>query len=188
MLPLIGDVDDAQAALGVYQPQFAETLDALMHAKLGLCTVRDEDRALFNDMFELMQAGGVDFSRFFRALGNLTITLDTTRSPHPDSALRDMFIEREAFDAWARQYRQRLSVENSVDADRKAQMDRVNPKYILRNYLAQVAIDKAQQKDFSEIAKLLAILEHPFDEQTEHEAYAALPPDWASHLEVSCSS
>ena len=188
LLPLIGDVDDAQAALGVYQPQFAETLDALMHAKLGLCTVRDEDRALFNDMFELMQAGGVDFSRFFRALGNLTITLDTTRSPHPDSALRDMFIEREAFDAWARQYRQRLSVENSVDADRKAQMDRVNPKYILRNYLAQVAIDKAQQKDFSEIAKLLAILEHPFDEQTEHEAYAALPPDWASHLEVSCSS
>jgi len=193
LLPLIGDVDDAQAALGVYQPEFAETLDALMHAKLGLRTVRDEDRALFNAMFELMQAGGVDFSRFFRALGNLTVelstnALDTGGAQHPDSALRDMFIERAAFDAWALQYRQRLSVENSVDADRKAQMDRVNPKYILRNYLAQVAIDKAQQKDFSEIAKLLAILEHPFDEQTEHEAYAALPPDWASHLEVSCSS
>ena len=67
-------------------------------------------------------------------------------------------------------------------------MDRVNPKYVLRNYLAQVAIEKAQQKDYSEVARLLAVLEKPFDEQPGNEHYAALPPDWASHLEVSCSS
>jgi uncharacterized protein YdiU (UPF0061 family) len=67
-------------------------------------------------------------------------------------------------------------------------MHGVNPKYVLRNYLAQAAIEKAQNGDFSEVSKLLAILERPFDEQPEHEAYAALPPDWASHLEVSCSS
>jgi uncharacterized protein YdiU (UPF0061 family) len=67
-------------------------------------------------------------------------------------------------------------------------MDAVNPKYVLRNYLAQVAIDKASKKDFSEVAKLLAVLENPYDEQPDNEAYAALPPDWASHLEVSCSS
>ena len=188
LLPLIGDVDDVQAALGVYQPQFAATLDGLMHAKLGLRTVQADDRALFNAMFKLMEDGRVDFTRFFRALGNLTLAPDSGRSPHSDSALRDMFIEREGFDAWALEYRQRLRVESSVDVDRKAGMDRVNPKYILRNYLAQVAIDKAQQKDFSEVAKLLAILEHPFDEQIEHETYAALAPDWASHLEVSCSS
>ena len=188
LLPLIGSVDDAQEALGVYQPEFARTLDGLLHAKLGLLTAQDDDRALFDAMFKLMQAGHVDFTRFFRALGKLAIEVDTARSPHPDSALRDMFIERDAFDAWALQYRQRLRAEHSVDAERKAAMDRVNPKYILRNYLAQVAIDKAQQKDFSEIGKLLAILEQPFDEQPEHEAYAALPPDWASELEVSCSS
>jgi uncharacterized protein YdiU (UPF0061 family) len=59
---------------------------------------------------------------------------------------------------------------------------------VLRNYLAQVAIERAQNGDYSEIARLLAVLERPFDEQPENESYAALPPDWASHLEVSCSS
>ena len=67
-------------------------------------------------------------------------------------------------------------------------MNRVNPRFVLRNYLAQIAIDKAQKKDFSEVATLLAILQRPFDDQPEHEAYAALPPDWAGQLEVSCSS
>ena len=67
-------------------------------------------------------------------------------------------------------------------------MARSNPKYVLRNYLAQVAIDKANNKDFSDVANLLRILDNPCDEQHENEAYAALPPDWASHLEVSCSS
>ena len=67
-------------------------------------------------------------------------------------------------------------------------MDAVNPKYVLRNYLAQVAIEKAQKKDYTEVARLLSVLRRPFDEKPEHEAYAALPPDWASHLEVSCSS
>ena len=67
-------------------------------------------------------------------------------------------------------------------------MNQTNPKYVLRNYLAQVAIEKAQNKDFTEVERLLAVLQRPYDEQPEHEQYAALPPDWASHLEVSCSS
>jgi uncharacterized protein YdiU (UPF0061 family) len=183
LLPLIGDVDDAQAALAVYEPEFARAIDHLLHAKLGLFTEQEGDRALFDATFTLMEAGRVDFTRFFRALG----TIDSG-SDDLIPQLRDMFIEREAFDAWAVQYRRRLRAENSVDAERKTAMDSVNPKYVLRNYLAQVAIDKAQQKDFSEIAKLLAVLERPFDEQPENESYAALPPDWASHLEVSCSS
>jgi uncharacterized protein YdiU (UPF0061 family) len=67
-------------------------------------------------------------------------------------------------------------------------MHAVNPKYVLRNYLAQVAIEKAQNGDYEEVRRLLAVLERPFDEQPGNDAYAALPPDWASHLEVSCSS
>ena len=67
-------------------------------------------------------------------------------------------------------------------------MNAVNPKYVLRNYLAQAAIEKAQHKDFSEVERLLQVLQNPFDEQPENEHYAALPPDWASTLEVSCSS
>lgn len=64
----------------------------------------------------------------------------------------------------------------------------MNPKYVLRNYLAQVAIDKAQQKDFSEVRRLLQVLRRPFDEQPDNAVYAALPPDWAAGIEVSCSS
>jgi uncharacterized protein YdiU (UPF0061 family) len=191
LLPLIGDVDQAQQALGLYQPEFARAMDEILHAKLGLRTVAAEDRALFDAMFKLMEDGNVDFTRFFRALGKLEAEpagLDREGAANPDAMLRDMFIERGAFDAWAVQYRQRLRAEHSVDAERKVAMDEVNPKYVLRNYLAQVAIEKAQQKDYSEIAKLLSVLERPFDEQPENEAYAALPPDWASHLEVSCSS
>jgi uncharacterized protein YdiU (UPF0061 family) len=67
-------------------------------------------------------------------------------------------------------------------------MDRVNPKYVLRNYLAQTVISRAQAGDFSELDRLLAVLAHPFDEQPEHEALAAPSPAWGKHLAVSCSS
>jgi uncharacterized protein YdiU (UPF0061 family) len=99
-----------------------------------------------------------------------------------------MFIERPAFDAWALQYRARLRAEHSDDGARRLAMHAVNPKYILRNYLAQIAIDRAQTGDFSELERLQKVLQNPFDEQPEHASYAALPPDWASELEVSCSS
>lgn len=134
-------------------------------------------------MFGLMEANHVDFTLFFRLLCDLQMD-----DAGQDTPLRDLFIDRPAFDAWATQYRSRLRQENSVDLGRRLAMQAINPKYVLRNYLAQVAIEKAQNKDFSEVAKLLAILEKPFDEQPEHAAYAELPPDWASQLEVSCSS
>ncbi|HEX8404427.1 MAG TPA: YdiU family protein [Duganella sp.] len=186
LLPLIGEVETAQAALDVYQPAFAAKLDELLHAKLGLKQLAqhaDADRALFDAMFALMQANGVDFTLFFRRLGGLQAA-----GAGGDEPLRDLFIDRPAFDAWASQYRQRLQAEASDDGERRLAMNKINPKYVLRNYLAQVAIEKAQKKDFSEVARLLSVLQRPYDEQPEHEHYAALPPDWASHLEVSCSS
>ena len=67
-------------------------------------------------------------------------------------------------------------------------MNRVNPKYVLRNYLAQIAIDKAQQKDFAEIERLLALLQDPYTDQPAMGSYAAPPPNWGKHLSVSCSS
>jgi uncharacterized protein YdiU (UPF0061 family) len=192
LLPLINEVEAAQAALDVYQPAFAAKIDALLHAKLGLVTEQDGDRALFDAMFALLDANHADFTQFFRSLGNLRVDAagiaDDAGNAHPDAALRDLFLDRGAFDGWAMQYRERLRAEHSVDTGRKRAMDAVNPKYVLRNYLAQVAIEKAQNKDFTEVARLLSVLQRPYDEQREHEAYAALPPDWASHLEVSCSS
>jgi len=183
LLPLIGDVDETKEALAIYQPAFAQKMDALLHAKLGLTASHEGDSALIDRMFEIMAASHVDFTLFFRQLGNLRIN-----EPGSDAPVRDLFIDRDAFDRWAVQYRARLLQENSNDVQRQLAMHRTNPKYVLRNYLAQVAIEKAQVKDFSEVAKLLAVLERPFDEQPENEHYATLPPDWASELEVSCSS
>jgi uncharacterized protein YdiU (UPF0061 family) len=187
LLPLIGEVDDVHAALAGYATTYQEKIDALLHAKLGLQSRQDNDGELIDAMFKLMQENHVDFTLFFRRLGDLQ-----QENPAADAPLRDLFIDRAAFDAWASQYRLRLGREyeygSSNDAARRAAMHAVNPKYILRNYLAQTAIEKAQNKDFSEIARLQKILEKPFDDQPENDAYAALPPDWASHLEVSCSS
>jgi uncharacterized protein YdiU (UPF0061 family) len=156
-------------------------MDQLLHAKLGLVTVQADDARLFEALFAILP--GVDFTLFFRRLGDLR-----SGQPETDAPLRDLFIDRAAFDAWAQQYRRRLQAERSDDAARRLAMHAVNPKYVLRNYLAQVAIDKAQAKDFSELERLQLVLRKPFDEQPEYERYAALPPDWASHLEVSCSS
>lgn len=183
LLPLIGTVEETETALADYQAEFAMKIDQLLHAKLGLATCEDSDRDLIDGLFAVMAHSHVDFTQFFRKLGNLQLD-----DPSHDEPLRDLILHREEFDAWAARYRERLRSEHSVDSVRKAAMDKVNPKYVLRNYLAQVAIQKAQQKDFSEVAKLLAVLENPFDEQPENEQYAALPPDWASELEVSCSS
>ncbi|MDB5760114.1 MAG: YdiU family protein, partial [Burkholderia sp.] len=183
LLPLIGDVDEAKDALAIYQPAFAKKMDALLHAKLGLAATQAEDGKLLDDLFGIMAASHVDFTLFFRRLGDLRVG-----EPGADEPLRDLFIDRAAFDGWAVQYRARLLQENSNDMQRRLAMHRANPKYVLRNYLAQQAIEKAQIKDFSEVQRLLAVLEHPYDEQPENEHYAALPPDWASELEVSCSS
>lgn len=183
LLPLIGDVDEAKDALAIYQPAYSQKMDALLHAKLGLATSQQDDGKLFDQMFGIMAASHVDFTLFFRRLGDLS-----TAGPGSDEPIRDLFIDRAAFDQWAVQYRARLLMENTDDVQRRLAMHRANPKYVLRNYLAQQAIEKAQIKDFSEVQRLLTILEHPYDEQPENAHYAALPPDWASELEVSCSS
>ncbi len=183
LLPLIGDVDDVHDALSVYKPTFDAKMAALWRAKLGLRDEHDEDEALVSSLLSIMAANRVDFSICFRRLSSLKLD-----DPSPDSALTDLFIDRDAFAAWSVKYRQRLRAEGSIDAERQRAMDRVNPKFVLRNHLAQVAIEKAQQKDFSEVNRLLQILQHPFDEQPDNEAYAALPPDWAAGIAVSCSS
>jgi len=183
LLPLIGTVEEAEAALAVYMPVFEAKLDELLHAKLGLATYEEGDRALFDGLFSIMQASHVDFTLLFRRLGDLQV-----EDRISDEPLRDLFIDRPAFDAWALRYRERLGREARTDAERRSAMNLVNPKYVLRNYLAQQAIEHAQNGDYSVVRELLAVLEQPFDEQPGKEQYAALPPDWAAHLEVSCSS
>lgn len=176
-------VADAQAVLERFKGHFAPALEARMRAKLGLETARDGDDALSNRLFEIMHANRADFTLTFRHLANVS-----KHDASNDASVRDLFLDRAAFDAWAADYRARLAEEPRDDAARAAAMNRANPKFVLRNHLAQTAIERAAQKDFSEVERLARVLSRPFDEQPEHAAYAALPPDWAGSLEVSCSS
>jgi len=102
--------------------------------------------------------------------------------------LRNQYIDRKAFDQWLKDYLLRLHSENSSDEERKIMMDKVNPKFVLRNHLAQRAIAMAQQHDFSEVYKLHLILSNPFDDQADFEEYANPPPPNLEAVEVSCSS
>jgi uncharacterized protein YdiU (UPF0061 family) len=130
-----------------------------------------------------MATDKADHTITYRRLAQFSTTANAD-----NRAVRDMFMDREAFDAWAAQYTERLRAESSVDAERAERMNRVNPKFVLRNHLAEVAIRQAQDGDFTETARLLKVLDRPFDEQPEHAAYADFPPEWAQSIEVSCSS
>jgi uncharacterized protein YdiU (UPF0061 family) len=165
--------------LNSYQPTLSRRYLELMRAKLGLAEARDDDFDLIVPLLEAMQANRVDYTRFFRALGDF----DT-----PDDTLRDKFINPTDFDDWAVRYRERLAAERSQPDERRARMVRVNPQFVLRNYLAQNAITRAEAGDFAELETLLAVLRRPFDEQPGREDYAALPPEWSKKIVVSCSS
>lgn len=171
--------DELIAVLKTYEPHYLAHYRALMAAKLGLLEYRDDDEQLLNSLLELLQKNAVDYSLFFRQLCTFSAT---------DQSVRDHFIDRDAFDLWAEQYLQRLAQQPLTDQQRCAKMLRTNPKYVLRNYMAQAAIEKAQQGDYSEVNLLLRVLQNPFDEHPEAEKYAGLPPDWADHISVSCSS
>ncbi len=183
LLPLIGDTDAALSALEPYKTAYPRALLAAMRAKLGLQDEREEDDALVDELLRLMAQDRADFTITFRRLATFS-----TAAGAANAAVRDLFIDRDAFDAWSARYAARLRAETSVDADRAARMNRVNPKFVLRNHLAEAAIQRAREDDFSEVQRLLNVLQHPYDEQPELEADAGFPPAWAQQLEVSCSS
>jgi uncharacterized protein YdiU (UPF0061 family) len=183
LLPLIEDADVARAALEIYRSEFPQDLTARMRAKLGLTTQRDDDAELIDALMRLMAQDRVDYTIAFRRLARYC-----TDERADNATVRDLFIDRPAFDAWAARYADRLRAEGSHDATRAIAMNQVNPKYVLRNHLAQQAIERSQAGDHTEVQRLLQVLQRPYDEQPEHEAYAGFPPEWARHIEVSCSS
>ncbi|MHA2728043.1 protein adenylyltransferase SelO [Vibrio campbellii] len=178
--------EDLEAVLGKFEVRLSQKFSELMRAKLGLNTKVDEDGRLFEAMFELLNQNKADYTRFFRELSNLDV-----KSPQ---AVIDLFIDREAASAWVDLYLARCELEVDEYGKRVSEearcekMRRVNPKYILRNYLAQLAIDKAEEGDFSEVNRLAELLKRPYDEQPEFDDYAKLPPEWGKKMEISCSS
>lgn len=184
LLPLIGQQELALAALESYKTVFPLALEHLMAIKLGFGSgdagASDAgDKDLIETVLRLLAAGRVDYTIFWRRL---------SRVAAGDSVelVRDLFLDRPAFDAWMQRYSQRLTALVMPDVAR--QMLGTNPKYVLRNHLGEQAIQKAKLKDFSEVTALLAVLETPFDEHPAMEAHAGFPPDWASGIEISCSS
>ena len=186
LMPLIGEVESAEAALAPFNAIFEEAMSDAMHAKLGLAIRRPEDEALVDGLFALLQESHADFTIFFRRLCEFDAPL--AEHARPGAEVRDLFLDRERFDRWAVDYRSRLVHESREPEARRIAMRAVNPKYILRNHLAEEAIVRAREKDFSGVERLQKVLEYPFAEQPENERYADLPPSWASSLEVSCSS
>lgn len=183
LMPLIQDKEAVGQALERYREVFAQEMTQRMRARLGLAEPQESDIGLVEALLNLMAADRVDHTIAFRRLCDLVDPPQATGRP-----MRDLFLQREAFDAWAARYRARLAMEPMPAAQRAQRMRRVNPKYILRNHLAEQAIRSARQGDFSEVERLRGILSRPYDEQPAHEAYAGHPPEWAASLEISCSS
>jgi len=183
--PLI-DKEDLEQALAQYEPLLGQQFSRLMRSKLGLTNKQEGDTKLFASMFEVLHQNRVDYTRFMRELSNLD---------HKDnSVVCDLFVDRDAANQWLALYLERCKQEcddqgNVITAAQRCeQMRKVNPKYILRNYLAQLAIDKAEQGDYSEVHQLAKLLSTPYDEQPDMDAYANLPPEWGKKMEISCSS
>jgi serine/tyrosine/threonine adenylyltransferase len=182
LLPLVPK-EELKSALDRYTPIHQESYLQLMRMKLGLEGVRPDDESLVNDLLLLMAQSQADYTNVFRALGDFRLAPEEL-----NEGLRDYFVDRAAFNSWAARYRTRLRDQTGTDAERRERMNQINPKYVLRNYLVQIAIEKAQQKDFSEIDRLLTLVHYPYSDQPGMEAYAAPPPNWGKHLAVSCSS
>ena len=182
LMPLV-EKESLKTALDSYTPLFDQEYLKLMRAKLGLVEARSEDDELIRDLLGLLQGSRADYPIVFRELGTFS-----SGEAGSNERLSEHFLDRDRFYAWGARYRDRLRNENSGDEERRERMNRVNPKYVLRNYLAQTAIEKAVNKDFSEIDRLLTLVHDPFTDHPGMESYAAAPPNWGKHLTVSCSS
>lgn len=173
--------EQLQQALAAYEPALMQAYGAQMRAKLGFFTQSKQDNDLLTGLLSLMAQEGSDYTRTFRLLSDV-------EQQQAQTPMRDQFIDRGAFDSWYQKYRQRLQLEPVSDALRQQAMKLANPKLILRNYLAQQAIEAAEQDDVSKLARLHQALLQPFADDARYEDLAALPPDWGKHLEISCSS
>ncbi len=191
LTPLIGEAH-LRAALQGFEPALQARYLQRMRARLGLTTEREADSELVAALLTLLETQQLDYTRFMRGLCHLDgSTLD---SPHLESAglpLDDWLVQDadpEPVRDWLIRYLQRLEEEPRPAKVRQRAMRGANPKYILRNYLAQRAIEQAEGGDYSEVGRLLELLQTPFAEHPDRADYAESAPAWAAGLCVSCSS
>ena len=168
-----------KAELEHFEAAFLSAYRRRLADKFGLRQWQEGDETLVDDWWRLLHINRADFTLSFRTLAQASQNSD---------AFLALFGDRAAAQAWLDAYTQRLALDGRAAAERAAHMDRVNPLYVLRNHLAEKAIQAAKQGDAGEIDTLLTLLRDPYTARDGCEAYAALPPEWACQLEVSCSS
>ena len=204
LYPLIEQTEPLEKALSSYVQEFEACWQVMMAHKLGLQSFKpDLDDSLVAGLLEILQLAETDMTIFYRRLASLA--LDATPVAQVDAPafiqpLLDAYYVPEQLTpettariaAWLHRYHDRVREDGTDDETRRRRMNAVNPKYVLRNYLAQLAIDKAEQGDPSLVHDLLELLRHPYDEQPDKEAYAQKRPDWARQRPgcsmLSCSS
>ncbi len=190
LLPLIEEVEPLQEIINAYPPSYESHWQAMLTEKLGLDSF---DAELVAELHEILPLVETDMSIFYRRLATVEVDADIGDEERIRPLLDAYYDPQQLSDeyktrlgAWLRCYGAKAS------ADRRGRMDSVNPKYVLRNYMAQLAIDQAEEGDYSLVNELLEILRHPYDEQLENEQHAQKRPDWARNRAgcsmLSCSS
>lgn len=194
------NLESLQSAMNVYKETYEQGWQTMMAQKLGLEVFNPAtDYELSTELLEILQLTETDMTIFFRRLAMLR--MDVTMSDDAlISVLSDAYYLPEQINTdyktrlalWLRQYIKRVQSDGIPDPLRRNHMNAVNPKYVLRNYLAQLAVDKAEQGNFSMVRELLELLRHPYDEQPDKENHAEKRPDWARQRAgcsmLSCSS
>ncbi|MEM7130643.1 MAG: YdiU family protein [Chloroflexota bacterium] len=202
--PLIEEVPPLEEALTVYVETFQQGYNQMMAQKLGLERLSsEEDGALITELLSILQLVETDMTLFYRRLADLPLLAKPSETASNSVQIRplmDAYYEPDAINdeyigrlvKWLGEYRERVIQEGIGDAERRTRMNAVNPKYVLRNYLAQLAIDKAEGGDYLLVNELLDVLRQPYDEQPEKEEFAAKRPEWARNRPgcsmLSCSS
>ncbi|MEQ8857501.1 MAG: YdiU family protein [Pseudomonadales bacterium] len=189
LYPLVGAAEPLEAGLKAFEQDYLAGAHATQAKKLGLADGRDADAALFAELDAVLQATETDMTLFYRCLADVSPDAED-----PLAALRDAYYRPEEIhgevDArirgWLTRYFERLRSDGADPTTRRRRMNAVNPRFVLRNYLAQLAIDAAEQGDFSVIAELQDVLRTPYDQHPGHGAWAGRRPDWARNR-VGCS-
>ena len=201
-MPLVKETEPLQKGLDVFLEKMASDSNAMMASKLGFSAyVAETDDPIKQELFEILTLVETDMTIFYRKLADVSVGLGASEGQDPLVApLVDAFYSpdqvvgeiKTRYANWVRSYLGRVASEGTEDVIRRERMNRVNPKYVLRNYLAQLAIDKSEAGDHSLVNELLEILRHPYDEQPEKEEFAQKRPEWARHRAgcsmLSCSS